>query len=71
MGEKNDELIYCPHCGASYYRIAYDSRTCMYYLPIIKDGVNINPDKNKVMIRYTCMNCGKDFEVTEKYYMGE
>lgn len=31
MGEKTDGLIYCPHCGASYYRIDYDSRTCVYF----------------------------------------
>lgn len=66
MGEKTDELIYCPHCGASYYRIDYDSRTCVYFLPIIKDGVNINTDRNKVMLHCTCMNCGENFEVTEK-----
>lgn len=66
MGEKTDGLIYCPYCGASYYRIDYSTKTCIYFPPAIKDGVNINPDGNKTMIHCTCMNCGRNFTETEK-----
>lgn len=51
----------CPHCGESYYRVNYSTTTCMYFPPIYKDGVNINPDRNKSTTHCTCMNCGKDF----------
>lgn len=54
----------CPHCGESYYMENYSTRTCMYYPPIYKDGVNINPDKNTTTVHCTCMNCGKDFSFT-------
>lgn len=66
MGEKADGKIYCPHCGASYYQIDYSTSTCMYCPPVIKDGVNINPDRNKTKIHCTCMNCGRNFTETEK-----
>ena len=51
----------CPHCGASYYMENYSTTTAMYYPPIYKDGVNINPDRNKTTTHCTCMNCGKEF----------
>lgn len=54
----------CPHCGESYYMENYSTRTCMYFPPIYKDGVNINPDKNTTTVHCTCMNCGKDFSFT-------
>ena len=55
----------CPHCGESYYMENYRTRTCMYFPPIYKDGVNINPDKNTTTVHCTCMNCGKDFSFTD------
>lgn len=54
----------CPHCGDSYYRENYSTTTAMYYPPIYKDGVNINPDRNKTTTHCTCMNCGKEFSFT-------
>jgi hypothetical protein len=51
----------CPHCGESYYMENYSECTAVYYPPIYKNGVNINPDKNTVTTHCTCMNCGKDF----------
>jgi hypothetical protein len=51
----------CPHCGESYYRENYGITTAVYYPPIYKNGVNINPDKNKTTVNCTCMNCGKEF----------
>lgn len=54
----------CPHCGESYYMENYNTRTCLYYPPIYKDGVNINPDRNITTTYCTCMNCGKGFSFT-------
>ena len=54
----------CPHCGESYYMENYSTRTALYYPPIYKDGVNINPDRNTTTVYCTCMNCGKDFSFT-------
>ena len=39
-------MIKCPNCGKSYYKVKYSTVTAVYYPPIYKDGVNINPDKN-------------------------
>ena len=58
---KTNDLIRCPHCGESYYAEDYSETTCMYYQPIYKDGVNINPDRNTTTTHCTCMNCGKKF----------
>lgn len=56
-----DNLHLCPHCGESYYIENYNTSTCVYYPPIYKDGVNINPDRNTTTTHCTCMNCGKEF----------
>lgn len=58
---KKDDLITCPHCGESYYMENYSDCTAMYFPPIYKDGVNIDPDKNITTTHCTCLNCGKDF----------
>lgn len=55
----------CPHCGESYYIENYNTSTCVYYPPVYKDGVNINPDRNTTTAHCTCMNCGKDFSFTK------
>jgi hypothetical protein len=54
----------CPHCGESYYAENNMTSTCVYYQPIWKDGVNINPDRNKTTVHCTCMSCGKEFSYT-------
>lgn len=54
----------CPYCGDSCYREDYSTTTAMYYPPIYKDGININPDRNKTTTNCTCMNCGKEFSFT-------
>ena len=41
----------CPHCGESYYTEMFSTSTAVYYPPIYKDGVNINPDQNKSTTR--------------------
>lgn len=53
----------CPHCGESYYTKMYSESTAVYYPPIYKDGVNINPDMNKVTTHCRCLNCGKEFDI--------
>lgn len=53
--------IKCPNCGESYYMENGSRCTLMYFPPIYKDGVNINPDRNITTTHCTCMACGKDF----------
>ena len=57
--------IKCPHCGESYYMVKYSYKTAVYYPPIYKDGVNINPDRNTCTTYCECMNCGKEFSFNE------
>jgi hypothetical protein len=58
---KEENLIKCPYCGESYYTELYSVSTAMYYPPIYKDGVNINPDRNKTNTLCMCLNCNKEF----------
>ena len=51
------ENISCPKCGARYFMPRYSTSTAMYFPPIYKDGVNINPDKNIHTNVCECMNC--------------
>lgn len=53
--------VKCPKCGESYYQELYSSSTCMYFPPIYKNGVNINPDRNKIATHCKCINCGEYF----------
>ena len=55
--------IKCPHCGESYYTEMYGYSTAAYYPPIWKDGVNINPGRNKTTTHCKCLNCGKEFDI--------
>ena len=54
-------MIECPKCGKSYYREEYTTCTAMYYPPIYKDGVNINPDRNISTTVCSCLECGNVF----------
>ena len=54
-------IIKCPNCGKSYYRKEYTVCTAVYYPPIYKDGVNINPDKNSETVYCDCLNCNYTF----------
>ena len=56
----------CPHCGESHYMVNHSDSTCMYFPPIYKDGVNINPDRNIITTHCTCMECGKNFEIKNR-----
>ena len=53
----------CPHCGESYYTEMYSTSTAVYYPPIYKDGVNINPDRNTTTRHCQCLSCGKEFTI--------
>ena len=53
----------CPQCGESYYMENFCTTTAVYFPPVYKDGVNINPDRNITTAHCTCMNCGTEFSV--------
>jgi hypothetical protein len=44
----------------------YSTTTAVYYPPIWKNGVNVNPDRNTTTTYCTCMNCHKDFSYSNK-----
>ena len=54
--------IKCPKCGAKYFEVGPSYCTAVYYPTIIKDGVNINPDRNKSVTTYICCECGHTWE---------
>lgn len=54
--------IKCPKCGAKYFEVGASYCTAVYYPTIIKDGVNINPDRNKSITTYTCCECGHTWQ---------
>jgi len=58
-----NESIKCPYCGKSYYKEESSMSTAMYFQPVYKDGININPDKNIYTTNCKCLNCGKDFKI--------
>jgi DNA-directed RNA polymerase subunit RPC12/RpoP len=55
--------IKCPHCGESFYTEMSSESTCVYYPPIWKNGVNVNPDRNKATTHYKCLKCNKEFDI--------
>ena len=55
----------CPKCGDSYYIENDRMTTAVYYPPIYKDGVNINPDRNTTTVLCTCATCGHRFSYKE------
>lgn len=61
MIKVNSQPIKCPHCGESYYMETGSMSTAVYYPPIYKNGVNINPDRNKTTTTCYCLNCKKNF----------
>ncbi len=58
---KTESTEKCPYCQESYYIERYNMTTAVYYPPIYKDGVNINPDRNTTTVTCECMACGKEF----------
>ena len=61
------ENIKCPKCGDSYYTEKYCTTTAVYYPPVYKDGVNINPDRNTTTHYCRCLNCGNEFAYSTQY----
>lgn len=61
--EQNKDTIKCPKCGESYYTELYITTTTAYYPPIYKNGININPDRNKSIRHCECCNCGTRFYI--------
>lgn len=58
-------MIYkCPYCNESYYEEGVTTVTAVCYIPIYKDGVNINPDRNARTTNCHCLSCGKDFFIS-------
>lgn len=51
----------CPKCGKSHYSTGPSFTTSLYYPPIYKDGININPNQNKSTITMHCMECGNNW----------
>ncbi len=51
----------CPACGESYYYEKYTTTTCLYCVPLYKNGVLITKDPNKTTHYCTCAACGKEF----------
>ena len=58
--------ITCPVCGGSYYIEMYNASTAVYYPPVYKNGVNINPDMNETTTCCECMNCHTVFYYATK-----
>lgn len=63
LQELHSSIIKCPKCGESYYTVMHGMTTAAYYPPVYKDGVNINPDRNKSTTHYRCCNCGNEFDI--------
>lgn len=62
-----DMKIKCPHCNHSYYKEQYTTTTAMYYPPIYKDGININPNGNISTTVCFCLNCNQVFSYQKRY----
>lgn len=57
--------IKCPFCKKSFYIPGPSVTTAVYYPPIIKDGVNINPDRNTSTTTCECLECHNFFYIKE------
>ena len=53
----------CPHCGESHYEEGVAVSTLQYFPPVIKDGVNVNPDRNEITTTCRCLECGESFTI--------
>ncbi len=56
-------MIKCPYCNKSYYQEIGSDMTAVYYPPIYKDGVNINPDRNTITTHCICLHCSNLFHI--------
>ena len=62
-----NKKVKCPYCGESYYMENNSVTTAMYYPPIYKDGVNVNPDGNYTTTECICMNCHHRFSYKMRF----
>jgi len=60
---KDGKLWRCPECNMSHYKVGHSKRTLAYYPPVIKDGINTNPDRNISTTHCTCKECGCEFTI--------
>lgn len=60
------KMITCPNCGKSHYSQGYSTCTAVYYPPIWKDGINVNPDMNITTTYAHCCECHYDFIIEEQ-----
>ena len=51
----------CPNCGASFYRVDYQTTTAVFSAPIIKGVARNYQTGNNTTTHCTCMNCGVKF----------
>lgn len=58
-------MIKCPNCGKSHYSTGVSTCTAVYYPPIWKDGINVNPDRNTTTTDAHCCECHYDFVIKE------
>lgn len=56
----------CPVCNDDTLIQGMSFSTLAYYIPIYKDGENINPDMNVSTTNFTCGN-GHDFAVKSQH----
>ena len=62
----NSNNYVCPNCHKSYYQLGITKSTAMYFPPVYKDGVNINPDRNYHTTECLCLNCNHYFTVQDR-----
>ena len=56
-------MFKCPYCNESYYKEGVTTTTLLYYLPVYKEGIDINPNRNKSTTTCHCLNCDKEFYI--------
>ena len=56
----------CPNCNKPTVRTqGGSSSTCMYFPPRYdENGINVNPDRNRVTSEWHCEECNKDYHIT-------
>ena len=63
--KEKSSMLKCPRCGAlGPITEGYSTTTAVYYPPVWKNGVNINPDRNVTTTTYTCGKCECNFSAS-------
>ena len=66
---KKDKNWKCEKCGSSNFMESCVGTTAAYYKPVYKDGVNVNPDKNRTDYERVCLDCNSVWSVS--YVLGK